>query len=154
MTSSYWTIEIDPLSTIRDEILSSFFDQRGFEYFAVGPQKKHSVALEAHRDGRTWAELAGDVTLGGFGIVLTDVLGAINFHYDGFAAKSLRRFTQDFLFGLSPIFGVAARNSSAADIDFLGPDSNSVSLARRGGRPGLETFGSGVHEQKTSGVRD
>ena len=67
--------------------LADFFDDGGFEDFAVGALEVHSVAAEANRDRDAGAELAGQVAVGECGIVFADIGDAVDFDDDGGAAR-------------------------------------------------------------------
>ena len=69
----------------------------------------------------------GKVAVGGFRDVFADILGAVDFDDDGSPAGwGFGGFAQDFLFGLRPVFHIAARDSSVADVDFFGAAPNGL----------------------------
>jgi hypothetical protein len=103
--------------------------------------------MEADGDGRARAEFARNITIGGFGIVLADILRSVYADYDGrFAGGLLAAFTQDLLFRLGPVLQVSAGDSSIADVDFFGAAADRLMPVGNNGRPRVGGVGSSVHE--------
>jgi hypothetical protein len=129
-----------------EEVLTDLADDNGFEHLAVGPLDEHLIVVEADWDRGAQAKLAGNVAIGGFGIVLADILGAAHVDDDSLKASGIGGFAPDFLFGLRPVFRITAENSAVADVDFLGALTDGLLLVSRRRRSGVGSFCGGFPE--------
>src|ERR1700692_4822543 len=122
-------------------------DDRSLEFLAVGTLHEHLVAMETDGDGRPRAEFAGNIAIGGFGIVLAEIFRSVDPNHNGrFAVRAVGKFLQDLLFRLSPVLHIATGDSSIADVDFFGAAADCLVPVGHNGRPRVRGVGSSVHE--------
>lgn len=100
--------------------LADSFDYIGFEFTAVGAAQKEAVAFQSGDDTIAGLPLAGQIAIGRGYVVFAGIDDAFEVNHDRGMRNVSGGFTENFGFGLAPVFDVVAFGRSTEPVKFGG----------------------------------
>src|ERR1700733_8976737 len=111
--------------------LANFLDDVGLQFPAVGAAKEKSVAFESNWDAISRFPFPWGVTVGGSEVIFPGIDHAFQINHDRRARQVRSGFTQNFGFGLLPVFEVLTFQGAALPVQLLGAVSDGILQLKR-----------------------
>src|ERR1035438_10056957 len=111
--------------------LANSLDDVGLQFPAVATAKEKSIAFESNWHAISRFPFAWGVTVGGSEVIFPGVDHAFQINHNRGARAGRSGFTQNFSFGLLPVFDVLTFRGAALPVQLLGAVSDGILQLKR-----------------------